>query len=265
MRVILSRKGFDSSNGGCASPIFPDNTMLSLPIPEDGSHPYDELYHHDGQSYLEIIKKLKGKASFLDTHAHVDPVLCRPKSEMGLWRGCLGQQGAAAGHLINHNIKDGDLFLFFGWYRQVDESGCYVKDAPDLHVIFGYLEVEEILKEFSDLENYSYLKNHPHIVKNYKKNNAIYIASETLSFAEHLPGAGVFKYSDSLKLTANNQTRRVWELPEFFRNINITYNKKSWKDDGFFHSAGIGQEFIIAENEQVNRWAKELIVQNVCT
>ena len=33
MKVILSRKGFDSSYGGTASPILPDGTLLSLPIP----------------------------------------------------------------------------------------------------------------------------------------------------------------------------------------------------------------------------------------
>ena len=34
MKVVLSRKGFDSSAGGVASPIMPDGTMLSLPIPD---------------------------------------------------------------------------------------------------------------------------------------------------------------------------------------------------------------------------------------
>ncbi len=33
MKVVLSRKGFDSANGGIPSPIMPDGTMLSLPIP----------------------------------------------------------------------------------------------------------------------------------------------------------------------------------------------------------------------------------------
>ncbi len=28
MKIILSRKGFDSANGGQASPILPDGTML---------------------------------------------------------------------------------------------------------------------------------------------------------------------------------------------------------------------------------------------
>ena len=31
MKIILSRKGFDSANGGGPSPIFPDGRLLSLP------------------------------------------------------------------------------------------------------------------------------------------------------------------------------------------------------------------------------------------
>ena len=54
MKVILSRKGFDSSNGGVPSPIMPDGTLLSMPIPtEDNAH-YGELYW-DGASYEEIL------------------------------------------------------------------------------------------------------------------------------------------------------------------------------------------------------------------
>ena len=47
-KLILSRKGFDSATGGCPSPIFPDGTMYSLPIPgndeEDPIH-YQDLRH----------------------------------------------------------------------------------------------------------------------------------------------------------------------------------------------------------------------------
>ncbi|WP_418483231.1 hypothetical protein [Dysosmobacter sp.] len=35
MKIILSRKGFDSANGGIVSPIFEDGTMVSFPIPSD--------------------------------------------------------------------------------------------------------------------------------------------------------------------------------------------------------------------------------------
>ena len=33
MKVIISRKGFDSGYGGMPSPILPDGTMISMPIP----------------------------------------------------------------------------------------------------------------------------------------------------------------------------------------------------------------------------------------
>ena len=44
MKVILSRKGFDSANGGIASPIFEDGTMLSFApnMPGYGTFSYNE-------------------------------------------------------------------------------------------------------------------------------------------------------------------------------------------------------------------------------
>jgi hypothetical protein len=37
VKVIFSRKGFDAANGGCASPIFADGSLASLPIPSSRS------------------------------------------------------------------------------------------------------------------------------------------------------------------------------------------------------------------------------------
>jgi hypothetical protein len=34
MKIVLSRKEFDLAAGRCPSPIHPDGTMLSIPIPE---------------------------------------------------------------------------------------------------------------------------------------------------------------------------------------------------------------------------------------
>ena len=34
MKIILSRKGFDSEYGGYPSPILPNGQMISLPIPD---------------------------------------------------------------------------------------------------------------------------------------------------------------------------------------------------------------------------------------
>ncbi len=45
MKLVLSRKGFDASNGGVASPILPDGTMCSLPIPDrNSSVRFSDLY-----------------------------------------------------------------------------------------------------------------------------------------------------------------------------------------------------------------------------
>ena len=70
MKIILSRKGFDSSNGGCPSPIMPDGTLLSMPIPSYDAASYDDLWYN-GEKYSDIMKQLKPKANF--ENCHVDP------------------------------------------------------------------------------------------------------------------------------------------------------------------------------------------------
>ena len=58
MKVILSRKGFDAKNGGIPSPILPDGSLLSLPIPSTVDRcTYDSL-HWNGVSYKAILNDL---------------------------------------------------------------------------------------------------------------------------------------------------------------------------------------------------------------
>ena len=58
MKIILSRKGFDSSNGGIPSPILPDGTLLSLPIPAKlDTISFDDL-NYNGVLYSDILKQL---------------------------------------------------------------------------------------------------------------------------------------------------------------------------------------------------------------
>ena len=40
-------QGFDSGSGGCPSPIFPDGTMFSLPIPSGDEEAFEDLQHGD--------------------------------------------------------------------------------------------------------------------------------------------------------------------------------------------------------------------------
>ena len=65
MKIILSRKGFDSGYGGYPSPIIETNgtkEMLSLPIPlEDDKRSYKDLWYKE-QNYFKLIQDLsKGK------------------------------------------------------------------------------------------------------------------------------------------------------------------------------------------------------------
>ena len=61
MKVVLSRKGFDSANGGIMGPIFGDGTMVSFPIPskdvEKDNIRYDELFC-DGICMKTILNAL---------------------------------------------------------------------------------------------------------------------------------------------------------------------------------------------------------------
>ena len=73
---------------------------------------------------------------------------------------CLfGQCGAAQTHLERQGVREGDIFLFFGLFRDWEQGG-----EPH-HRIFAYLEVEQVIplargsaQELTDLA-------HPHAPK----------------------------------------------------------------------------------------------------
>ncbi len=66
------------------------------------------------------------------------------------------------------------------------------------------------------------------------KSNCIYIAREKLTLNENFPGADNMKFSKELMLTKKGNSRSKWELPEFFKDLAISYHtKNSFKDDYF--------------------------------
>lgn len=149
MKIILSRKGFDSSNGGCASPIFPDGRLVSLPIPASGAPTSFSDVSFDGLSVGQVVRDLSGGKVLPDSPTHLDPDLSNealPRQEG--WLPAFGQTGAAQSHLNSQGVEVGDLFLFFGWFKKVEKNSSgrwsYVSGAPDRHVIFGWLQVGEV-------------------------------------------------------------------------------------------------------------------------
>ena len=119
-KIILSRKGFDSSNGGAASPIFPDGSMFSLPIPASKAPVTFDDVQYNGGRLGEIVKSLtRGKVSGKRT-THLDPDLCSESRErLPGWKPAFGQVGAALSHLENNQVSKGDLFLFLAGLRKL--------------------------------------------------------------------------------------------------------------------------------------------------
>ena len=249
-------------------PILPDGTLCWLPIPEfSGIKPrlprYDELTC--GSHNLGDILRDLSKNRFVGSEAaHLDPDLAfdtRPRLKG--WRPLFGQAGAALRHLENNGVGVGDIFLFFGWFRQTEqtETGLrYVRNAPDLHVIFGWMQVGEktfLTPKYNSWPDWA--RNHPHIQGSpYADLDAVFSATSRLDIngrLQDLPGGGTFNnVREPLILTEKGKSRSNWLLPRAFCPRDrppMTYHsdRSRWdcsQDDGVrIRVASRGQEFVV--------------------
>lgn len=264
MKIILSRKGFDSASGGQPNLIMPDGTLLSLPIPEkEDKNTYASL-NWNGMNYHNIICSTRPRTSLApDDTCHLDPDLRADVCQrMSNWRPAFGQMNAALQHLRNQHVSVGDVFLFFGWFRQTeikDGKLIYDKGAPDLHVIYGYMQIKQIIE--TELKIPQWLRYHPHALYKdawEKGKNAIFLSSDKLSFLPEMSGCGVLDYRKDRVLTKEGKSRRYWDLPSFFRKVKISYHSNPWKDDCFV-STGRGQEFVMDSTPEILEWIKSII------
>ncbi|MBU6296882.1 MAG: hypothetical protein KGJ79_04965 [Alphaproteobacteria bacterium] len=271
LKVILSRKGFDSANGGVASPILPGGTLVPLPIPAARDpRTYGEVAVN-GVAVGPLVEQLTGGRYKRTSRCHLDPDLdSEAVPRIAGWRPAFGQINSAQSHLARHAICKGDLFLFFGWFReaeQIDGRWRFVREAPNLHVIYGWMEVDEVINlaasRRSDL--LAPFADHPHLHGRSDPSNTLYLASERL----HLPrldrqGGGMFReISGPRVLTDTRQSKRsTWRLPQWLHpdfGTTLSYNETPgrWQLDGTectLSSAARGQEFVLAT---ANREATE--------
>ena len=279
MKIILSRKGFDSAYGGYPSPILPDNRMISFPIPSNDKISYDQIKFGKNFTYLKLMKQLNPKIKFdgkwlpltKNTKCHLDPdinlnIIKRPKE----WKPLFGQINAAQTHLQNQGVKKNDIFLFFGWFKKtINENNKLLFDPNEsnhgIHIIFGYFQIGRIMNILSDTKIPSWIKYHPHTCETRKiiPNNTIYIARDTISWDKKLPGAGFFNYNSDLVLTKHGFSRTKWDLPALFKKVNISYHTEDCWKENYFQSVARGQEFVVEENNKVTKWAMKLINHNI--
>ncbi len=263
-KLILSRKGFDSKFGGCPSPIFPDGTMYSLPIPSPGaSITYGDL-HHGNINIGQAVEDLTRRRSRLNARdgAHLDPDV-RPNArrrENG-WRGLFGQTAAAEGHLENRGVGVGDVFLLFGLFREVEKSGTgwrFVRGKPQRHILWGWLQIEQVCKvdEIMGAPKFRWAFYHDHFSWHGDSANTLYVASHQLDLGDSLtaPGAGVFpRFDERLALTQPGMSASQWRLPGwFYPDVNKTplsyHPLELWRHDSHYayvQRRGPGQEFVL--------------------
>lgn len=266
MKVILSRKGFDSSNGGCPSPIMPDGTLLSMPIPSNDRDSYEDLLY-DGITYSDILSEISPRRDF--EHCHVDPDIRYNRIKtIENWKPAFGQIGAAQGVLKNSRVEKGDIFLFFGWFRRVEmingkyrfvsrKKGCFY-DHADLHVIYGYLQIGDILTEREKISGYPW---HPHSSseRSYSESNAIYLPSENLSIIPEYSGYGTLDYKLDRVLTMEGHNRGTWKEMPFLLPEHVYGNRKnSAKEEGIYYG-GIWQELVVEESDGLLDWVESII------
>lgn len=272
MKIIFSRKGFDSAAGKCPSPVV-DGQLFSFPIPATNlltptvfgnlRPPIPELIDH-----LTAGRIAHSDRCHLDPDIDPDALAKRPQD----WRGALGQAGAALSHLRNQGVGPGDLFLFWGLFQAVERrNGRWKFVGKSFHQIFGWLQVENVCDAgkngSSALRDFPWLKDHPHARDGWIERNAIYIAYKNLVLnGVKAPGSGVLKRG--YRLTAENGgPKSYWRVPSWLDitlgGTGMTFHPapRRWKGDGILETAGRGQEFVadIADNQEAIEWAAQLI------
>jgi hypothetical protein len=294
MKVILSRKGLDSENGGIPSPIIQNSygewRMYPIPIPRANTDVnYSDLTLFDDYKVSDFLKDVAFKSKGAET-CHLDPDIRQPylhNRPLG-WHRAFGQSRTAQDHLKKFGVGEGDVFLFYGWFQFAEVKNGkfrYVKnkDYPNgFHAIYGYLQVDKVIDPNGN-DVPPWLADHPHVkLKDsapYRyKSNVVYTSTDFFFYKNQRvdkKGSILFTFSDDLILTRKGQQNRtIWELPSLFHpdnGVQLSYNPaNNWDkmlDKAVLRSARRGQEFVVKADPEgkVEQWCYELITSHSVT
>jgi hypothetical protein len=255
-KIVLSRKGFDSTAGGGYSPFDPQTgryIVLPIPMGEEelaiSNHlKYEEIpiisNYLDGypetnlKSLMEDMKKkatLQTKSKKEESeYAHFDPWLgpCPWLAEDSNHQiGAFGQVGIPQAQLHNQGVGEGSLFLFFSRFKPLDKNkenkiipGISRENLnKDLYFIYGWLKVKELIQEHVDECLWS---RHPHNTKEYFD----YYANRENAKSEN--GKNTIYIADEFLFNDGSDIRGCGYFPTLNKDLLLTApaqeSEKSW-------------------------------------
>jgi len=237
MRIIFSRKGFDSSAGGGPSPIV-NGVPLSLPIPagKASSTTYDDLALTD-----HAAKASRGKLGAGDL-CHHDPMFLEDGT-------CVfGQCGAAQTHLERQGVGIGDVFVFFGLFAEEETGELH-------HRIFGYLKVEETVSLVEGAPEELTALAHPHALAMHHSNDVVWRGE----------GRVAKRASEALRLTVSEGPPSLWNRPNWLKRGGLSYHDKPerWLRGGRLKSVARGQEFVadVGRRKAPREWLDSVVAE----
>ncbi|UAB78062.1 hypothetical protein INR77_15090 [Erythrobacter sp. SCSIO 43205] len=238
MRIIFSRKGFDSSAGGGPSPIV-DGAPVTLPIPAGAA---SQTTYGDLGLAEYAAKASRGKLGASDL-CHHDPMFLDNGT-------CVfGQCGAAQTHLERQGVGLGDVFLFFGLFAEEDTGKPH-------HRIFAYLRVEEIVPLAGGAPTSDLVQlGHPHALAMHHSNDVVWRGE----------GRVARRASETLRLTVPEGPPSLWERPNWLSRGGLSYHDKPerWLRGGRLKSVARGQEFVadIGRRKAPREWLDQMIAE----
>ena len=268
MKIILSRKGLDSSAGGKPSPILRNGQIFSIPIPtsdKNSPHRYRDVFINNINA-SDMLSVVGAKKLHANTACHFDPLL---NLDIGLF----GQAGNAQRELDNLGVGEGDLFLFFGWFRNF-----YSYKKTDYHHIFGWLQVDQVIKGTANIKNFCkfYKILHPHACadEHIFKYNTLFVShqkSMLKSLNLNIKSHGLFAQTNNkLILTETGRSRSNWHMPEKYfspsQNPKLFETRLKWstQNSNRICCRGYGQEFVMdsLRNPSIKDWARDLFLNS---
>lgn len=237
MRIVLSRKGFDSAVGRVPSPIG-SGRPISLPIPATRG----SVTTYDDLGLGDLVERLTRRRIGRDHLCHQDPMFIDGQ--------CIfGQCDAAQSHLTNQGVGIGDVFLFFGLFA--DEGS-----GERHHRFYGYMRVAEKhhVEAICDAIRDELVRlRHPHVFGVRSANNTIYRGEGCTASYAH----------DTLRLTRTGGPLSRWTVPKWLGQRGLSYHSRPtrWIGDSELDAVARGQEFVcdIGDDSTAHGWVETII------